>query len=162
MIHKDSTANKTPRPSSTDKTIVRLATDDFSKEIHKYYPQQSCEEWQRDLYCVYHPASDGYEMAKELEEKGYSPDSQMVELLENYHSHISSHHTKAIKQWVKYENITLSYKVGDNVEAKWGRDNIKGEITELLPETAEYLVQVDKNSSSRCVVKSENVLSLIK
>lgn len=100
-----------------------------------------------DLKNVEFPLSDGFERAKELDEKGYyNIDGEFVEWLDMLESGKFEIQKENVKEWVKAHNIKLQHSKGDKFLVKG--DNFKkfkkGDviyIVDLIEETAEYLVR---------------------
>lgn len=99
---------------------------------------------------------NGYELAKALEKKfGYSPDLELVELMDGASWHIKEALKEEVKKWVKDCWIKPKYKIGDMVEMAFinrkttdtesrtfgvNGVSIEGEITGIHEDTAEYLI----------------------
>lgn len=86
---------------------------------------------------------DGYELAKDFEREGFSPDLELVEILDcaSYEgTEILRNH---IKEWVKSENIKADLSIGDNVRFLRGRTPVFGEIVKLYEDTAMYGIYVE-------------------
>ncbi|WP_298842879.1 hypothetical protein [uncultured Salinicola sp.] len=147
------------RPTSRAKEIVKIAAEAYAERMHGRWSDWSVEEWAEALIEHHSPFKDGYELAKDLERDGFDPDAEMVSELDGFESEVSSVHRKAVKDWVKLVGFEPLYQVGDDVlvprvlDDKGGR----GRISEILLESAEYLVKTDPDSSSAYVIKAEDI-----
>lgn len=147
------------RPSSSAKEVVKTAADVYAKQMHSQWKDWSIEEWSEALARNYSAFKDGYEMAKDLEREGFEPDAQMVAELDNFGFEVNSAHGRAVKDWVKLVGFEPLYEVGDTVLVpripadKGG----SGRISEILHETAEYLVKTDPSSNIAHVIKAEDI-----
>jgi len=147
------------RPTSRAKEVVKIAAEAYAKRMHSQWSDWSVDEWAEALIEHHSPFKDGYELAKDLERAGFDPDAKMVFELEGFDSEVGSVHRKAVKDWVKLVGFEPQYRVGDDVlvprifDDKGG----SGRISEILHESAEYLVKTDPDSSSAHVIKAEDI-----
>lgn len=97
------------RPKKTDDAIltavaIRLAAD-FCKEWPSDFPadKESMDVLIEDLRDTLKQAFelDGYQLAREMDAKGYDPDARMVEILDSADSYVRTAHTAACVAWVK-------------------------------------------------------------
>lgn len=102
---------------------------------------------------------NGYTLAKELDDKGYSPDAMLVDELDCISNEKSVIEKKYIEQWVKDNNLTLDIEIGTEVKYNELKDRYKiGKVVKLYPETLEYGVRTpDQSETSHYIVKSEKV-----
>lgn len=160
--------NKCVRPTWNDEMTKELAQI-VGKEVNEWCNNENdledCIEtsfkilrWSRNL--------NGYEIAKEFEDEGFSPDSDLVDILDSvsYESHRITE--KAVKKWVTENNLKLKYEVGKNVLAKLVRmGNVECEIVDIYPETLQYVLwnasmNQTKGKGGR-IVNEEDVINLI-
>lgn len=80
--------------------------------------------------------SDGYQLAKILDRKGYDPDSRLVEILENAYSLLQDAHTRAVKEWVKGWNVQVPWQVGQTVQIKHKGKTVDGEVVAIRADEA--------------------------
>lgn len=143
--------NFTDRPSRQNRDIQRFAIEDLASQLTEEWTQGkfSAEKWKDVLTWAQifrNGGRSGYDLAKEIEPKLLAePDSYLVEILEGACHHLDNIHTNAVKQWVKFHQHRLSRQLGDYVKTPWG----VGKITELLPETAVYIVTPDNDPRYR-------------
>lgn len=147
------------RPSSSSKEIVKIAADEYAKQMHSQWKDWSIEEWSEALARNYSAFKDGYELAKDLEREGFDPDAQMVAELDNFGFEVNSAHGQAVKDWVKLVGFEPLYEVGDTVLVPRILDDKggSGKITEIRHDTAEYLVKTDPSSNSGYIIKAEDI-----
>ena len=153
-----------PRPT--------LKTIDAVKALRKVAEEIS--DWEGDGYDVDVLASEledsigiddfhrenGYTLAKALEKEfGYSPDLELVELMDGASWHIREALKEDVKKWVKDCWIKPKHKIGDTVEVTFFNEktgvSVSGEITGIHEDTAEYLLYI----SSMC---KDNTTAIVK
>lgn len=125
--------------------------------------QHSIEHMADDIamHATYY--SDGYELAKELENVAgwQNIDMQMVETLDSYSTYLHHSLEKAKRQWAAENNIQPPYPVGSRVRSLLRWNNITGTITGISPHHAAcYEVQVDGTApedSTRRIIEYEAV-----
>lgn len=92
---------------------------------------------------------DGYDLAQELESAyGYSPDANLVDILDNADMYAHNKHRELVALWVKRNDIKPRYKVGDKVlcssRSFTGTVEAEGEIMGFNTEIATYTVMCEK------------------
>ncbi len=102
----------------------------------------------------------GYEMAKELESKGYNINSMIVEHLDCFNHEYDYELRGLVKQWVEAHNITPKYQKGDKVIINTNFSRIQKKdmelyITRVYKESAQYAVSDDKDYSGGYVYNYE-------
>lgn len=154
---------KSPRPTFNDVMRSKLA-EEIGKEIFEWgngkKPLERCISDCEEIF-QYHVNDNAYELAKEFDYKGYSPDSQLVEILDSVGSSQSSLIRNAVKKWVIEDNIQPEFQVGTVCMVKYGSKTVEGSITDIRIETAEYLVCIPSEGmkiedSRRAIIKYEN------
>lgn len=138
-----------PRP--TARTIDKSeAILEIAKQVHDWCNgetdlEEICIDLQQVLKFAWYSA-DGFDLAKDMESKGYSADSELVEILDDCHWIIRKHVEKAVKQWVKEFQIRPQFQAGHQltVPADVLREekDMTGEIVEVHEEKAVYTVRV--------------------
>ena len=142
------------RPSRHDERIVRLAAEktfdrreDYGVEVDDY--DSATESAINDIASVISGSRDGYEMARDLERKGWYCTSQMVEWLDGADYDLYSAHDQAVAEWVAAEGIKPSLAIGASVtfttpafHAKGRGPTLAGEITAIDEKHARYTVFV--------------------
>lgn len=113
-----------------------------------------------------HNSDDGYELAKDFESEGFSPDSELVEILNYVSYEKNTIINNCIRKWVVDNSLKLEFVVGQNVIVKL---NYKGdkvcEIMKLIPEEMKYGIWYDgigyQKGKGCIIVNSENVKDLV-
>lgn len=102
---------------------------------------------------------DGYTLAKEFEDKGYSSNSSLVDELDQVPFLADEIIKKHIQQWVKDNNLKLDIEVGTEVKYNEWKDRHKiGKVVKHYPETMQYGIRTpDQPESSHYVVNAEKV-----
>ena len=87
-----------------------------------------------------HNSNDnGYELAKEFEEQGFSPDAYLVDALDDVMYIKDSVIKEFIEKWVAENSLKLDFDIGQIVTANIRRKGeIKCEIVKLFPKTMQY------------------------
>jgi len=92
----------------------------------------------KDLGDVLNGWNDGYQAARDLEHIGWSPDSELVEILDSFSEYRAR--DEAVKAWVKEVQPKPAFKLGDRVIWKRQIKSVQGTITKIYSETAQYIV----------------------
>jgi hypothetical protein len=154
-----------PRPKSNDPSILAAAMKEFLPSVLKWLedkgetmPESEIQDVQEQLEEALTPFnSDGYERARELERTGWSPDSELVEILDGWDGALYSAHYKAERQWVIDYGIKPQLSAGQRVKAKHGDEIIEGTIKDVQNATAHYSIDVG-HKNSWPLVRYEDVL----
>lgn len=154
---------KSARPTFNDEMRSELAKE-IGKEIFEWCDgDTSLEDCISNCEEIFkcHSNDNGYELAKEFDDKGYSPDLQLVEILDGVWSTQSDLIKKAVKKWVIEDAIKPQFEIGSNVIVKYGHEKCEGTITGAYSETAEYQVAIPSEGmtiegSRRAIIKYEN------
>lgn len=90
-----------------------------------------------------HPNDDGYRLARGLEcDEGFTPDTELVNILDCVQYKKYELIGKAVKEWVKEYALTLDFEVGQKVLATVNRrgkvKTSEFEVVKLYPETMQY------------------------
>lgn len=101
-----------------------------------------------------------------MERKGYEPDSQLVELLDNAYWLHHKAHEKAIREWVKGWNIKVPWSPEQNVRIKHKGQLISGVVAEIQSDKATCTVRCpqlghvrDGEGSHGFIINSEDILA---
>lgn len=107
----------------------------------------------------YHRRDDGYELAKELEWNGYTPDADLVRELDYVQFSVSDILKKYVEQWVQENNLKLDIEIDTEVVYEDFRNlHTRGKIVKLYPETLQYGVRkVGQPENQHTIVDSELV-----
>lgn len=109
----------------------------------------------------YHPNDDGYNLAREFERVGYSPDRELVELLDMVSSEAYDIQKKHEIEWVKNYGILLDKQIGDEVTVNVNRKKQTGKIVSLYHDQARYGVRTPEQSDTEnWVINFEELQSL--
>lgn len=155
--------NKTPpRPTVTDEMREQAA----HKMLERLEKWGNFKYWASptplaDLIKIASTSSNGYEIAKELENECWNVDSTLVEELDDFSSIIDGIHTEAVKQWVVSNNIKPPLTAGTKVSFTYGWKTTTGVIAnrdDYLNE-GKYLISRDDETRSGCfsIVEFERV-----
>lgn len=137
----------TPRPTRlTDEMRLAAALEtakDVQRDCYDFRQDDVGEIAQNIASVARHAHMDGYELARALDDRcGWSPDSSVVEALDNWSSNARIELEKAQKAWREATNPQPDFKVGDRVKLK---DGATGEVTDANYKygVAQYLVKID-------------------
>lgn len=88
---------------------------------------------------------DGYEIARSLDQQyNWSPDTSLVEILDNSFFHMHDAQKMLIKKWVTENDIQPEFEVGQTVIFRHftgeGGKVSKGTITRIEKDTAQYVI----------------------
>lgn len=98
---------------------------------------------------------DGFQIAKELEFAGYTPDSSLVEILDDAGFARDDAHRVVVEQWVKENDIKPTRAIGDRVRVKIGwKEIVEGEITAIHEARAMYTVFCESKGHVRSGIGS--------
>ncbi len=153
---------KSPRPRFNDE-IRSLLAKEIGKEIFEWCNEDvSLNECISDCEEIfkYNINDNGYELAKKFEDKGYSPDTELVDLLDQIWSSKDDLIRTAVEKWVIEDKIEPPYGMGTNVIVQYGHKKVEGTITEIKHKTAEYHVAIPSEGMTidgdrRAVIKYE-------
>lgn len=136
----EKTELKIERPTFDESMVSELAKSvgEIVKEHHNYNELEDCIKDAEDV-LEWNYNSDGFELAKEFENKGYKGSTSLVDDLDCVSSNAGDILKKSIKNWVKENDIKLELPVGSLIVFDARRKNNEdGEIVKLYPETAQY------------------------
>ncbi len=115
----------TGRPKDSDDEIIKEASQKFAVDLMKWCKaggEQHCtiKEFEEDAFevldgCFSH--YDGYKIAKALEDDHYySADESLVDICSGAWNYVHEAHSKALKIWIKDNNVVCPFKIGDTVK----------------------------------------------
>ncbi len=113
-----------PRPQRTDVTVAEIAFEKIWPQIKKWIgdtggdDEDNRESAKKVLIGSF--GEDGYELAKDFDHKGFSPDSELVDILDEWGSDLYRAHQDEIKKWAKECPTVPLFKVGDTVSVDAG------------------------------------------
>lgn len=134
--------NPPPRPKESDEAVRRAAAELAMPEIIDWLAEDWREDQREGYVCDLMSVLtlwDGYEAARALERKGWSPDAELVEILSDgcWTDKVVE---DAVCAWVEANKITPQFAVGDIVKTPQG----VGPITAIRSDMARYTVQTDQ------------------
>lgn len=156
-----------PRPKWNDEMTNELS-EIVGKQINEWCNDENdleecisiCKQIFEKEYTL---NEDGYELAKRFEREGFTPDRELVELLDYLSYDGYDIEKKHVKQWVIDNNLSLNLPIGTKAKVNLIRKGgIEVEITRHYPETLEYGVwhqgMKESKESSAIIVKSEKII----
>ena len=156
------------RPVWNDEMKKELA-EIVGKQVNEWCnnetPVEDCIE-AAEKVLRYNSNDNGYELAKEFEDEGFSPDPALVEILEGVSYDRQKILEKFIKNWVIENSLKLDLAVEQKVTAKIARKGeVECEIMKLYPETMQYGLWYEgigyPKAIGHAIVNYENVVKLI-
>lgn len=154
---------KLNRPVWNDEMVKELAQI-VGEQVYEWCndePLEDCIEISEKI-LKWHSNDNGYELAKEFEDEGFSPDSNLVEILDRVSYDRSKILESFIKKWVVENDLKLELIEGQKVIAKFVRlGDLECEIVALYPETLKYGLWNESMSYAKgkghAIVNKENI-----
>jgi hypothetical protein len=156
------------RPTWNEEMVKELAQI-VGKQVNEWCndetPLEDCIETAEKV-LQWHSNDTGYELAKEFEDEGFSPDSELVEILDSASYDRSKVQETFVKKWVAENGLKLELIEGQKVIAKLAhKGEVEGEIVKLYPETMQYGFwhenQGREKGKGHTYINFENVVSVI-
>ena len=148
---------KSPRPRFNDAMRSELAAK-LGKSVfewcNKGTPLADCIEDCEEI-LKWNINDEAFELAKEFESKGYSPDLELVEILDGVWFLQNDLVDKAEKRWVIEDDIQPKFVVGQRVIVLSGGKKVSGEISGIYPESAKYNVTVE-GAKTNLIIRYED------
>lgn len=141
------------RPTDKDvlpRDLAKTITNDVVKWLNeKESSNQEIEDMLTEVIDDLGYHCDGYEFAKELEEKHYfSPDANLVDILDCVYSNLNEAKNALIETWVKENNINPKLNVGDIVNVEIAKSFHKkiysGKIIKINEKHATYTICISE------------------
>ena len=156
------------RPTWNDemkKELAQIVGKQVNEWCNNETPLDDCIETSEKI-LQWHSNDNGYELAKEFEDEGFSPDSEQVGILDSISYNRSKVQETFIKKWVADNNLKLELVEGQKVIAKLVRKGeVEGEIVKLYPETMQYGFWYDGHGSEKgrghTYVNFENIVDVL-
>ena len=156
------------RPTWNDemkKELAQIVGKQVNEWCNDETPLEDCIETAEKILQWYRDGN-GYELAKEFEDEGFSPDSELVEILESVSYDRIKVQETFIEKWVAENNLKLDLVEGQKVIPKMGRKGeVECEIVKLYPETMQYGLwyegQGSKKGKGHSIVNFENVMAVL-
>jgi hypothetical protein len=127
----------TPRPSRHSEYVIKAVAAELLKDVRSWIddPTVTDQSIVQDLENALKWSDvDGYEVAKRLDDKGWSPDSDLVERLESAVYLFHKYHRKQEVDWVKL-NGTQAPEIGNMVTFKdYTGKEVAGEVMRNEPD----------------------------
>jgi hypothetical protein len=143
----------TKRPRPLDPDVIENVAGRLFPEVKNWLEERGevfIDELEQDLFgelvnLLHHDQDwDGYVLARELEERSWTPDAELVEIL--HQSHVFAYHSlrEEVARWVAENALVLTHIVGDHVVFKLypNEPPMEGHIMATHPEVLEYSVQL--------------------
>jgi len=133
------------RPTLYDEVVARAFAEKLVQKIKPFVEGDDTNTTVQELICVLaEVATDGdyeaYKMARELDDNHHwEVSADLVSTLDAAIPLAYEARDRLVEQWVKEENITPVFSVGDRVQVR-GRAKFSGEITKIDTRLAQYLV----------------------
>lgn len=128
------------RPSTLDKAVIADAVKGILDDVLAWLESDEGAgadervEVERQLVDAAEYACDGFDIAYRLKSHHYwTPDAELVEILDGFDLNLIRCRDRHITEWVKRNNITVDYAIGDLVKFKYP-DQAKytgGEVTRI-------------------------------
>ena len=135
--------------------------DEISLEIYNWCNEETeLETIKEDLIDISNSNynEDGYTLAKEFDYKGYSSDSELVEILDGISYSMHVEYDKYIKKWVIENNILPKKNIGDIVDVCYRNKKYIGEIIKIYKEDAKYGIFIESEGFVRTGSGTHNTL----
>ena len=147
------------------KELAKIVGNQVNEWCNDETPLEDCIETSEKI-LQWHSYDNGYEIAKEFEGEGFSPDMELVEILDDVSYDRTKVHETFIKKWVADNNLKLELGVGQKVIVKLIRNgDVEGEIVKLYPETMQYGFwhegQGCEKGKGHTYINFENIISVI-
>jgi len=129
------------RPTWNDE-MLDILSESIGNDLYQWCNGNTdLEDCIRDCKEVFQwETSNGFEMAKDLEDKGYSPDAELVEIMDYVYAEQSNILEDAVKKWVKENDIEPPIKGQAKVMVRYGRKEVEGIIAGVYSDRALYKV----------------------
>jgi hypothetical protein len=118
----------------SDARVPATAATKLAPAVLKWLADDTCtlDSVINDLQKAIRYEADGYDVAKHLESEGYTPDAELVEILNDvaHHKHQALYNLE--KTWVAEQGL-VGPSVSTIVEFKHQGKTIQGEVTENTP-----------------------------
>jgi hypothetical protein len=123
------------RPSRYAEAIKREAARAILPEIKNWLRNNTADDDELVADLVRCADSDSYAFAKRLDDQGWYPDAELVEILEGFDTYGA--HNRAVLAWVAAEKITVPFAVGDLVTLR----GQTAKVVAIRANTAEIVAQ---------------------
>lgn len=101
-----------------------------------------------DVSQAIHMSFDGYDIAKVLDDLGWKSDSKLVAIFSDVYEISENCINDAVNSWIVKHNIEPKHSIGDQVFCSGLM--IYGEVIDILPYSAKYIVQLKSGHTEKC------------
>jgi hypothetical protein len=164
-----------PRPNYHDEKVKEKVAKEVSQELGKEVfewcdketPLEQCISDTEAILIKCGSSEDGYGLAKEFEDEGYSPDSALVEILDSTDHYIRNAVDRLVKEWVFNNNIKPTLDISPDVtySVRYGSKIHDGILVSAYTDEAKYGVKIPAagipvNGKSSALIKYEDVIGV--
>lgn len=158
----------TVRPTWDDemrKELAQIVGKQVNQWCNNETPLEDCIET-ADKILQYHSNDNGYEIAREFEREGFSPDSDLVDILDSVYFDKNDILDKQVKKWVIENELKPQLVKGQKVIANIARKGeVECEVVEVYPDTMTYGLWYEGigyiKYAGHAVVNCENILRVV-
>ena len=123
-----STVNRPIWNDEMNKELAQIVGKKVNEWCNDKTPLEECIEASEKI-LQWHSYDNGFELAKEFDDVGFSADSELVEILEGVYYEGSRVRENFTKKWVSENHLKLEFVEGQKVVAKLVRKGkVEGEI----------------------------------
>ena len=135
-----------PKPTRSTSEVIDRAIKKLLPKLVRWIKangeggDETNEQLQADVKKALRYDHDGYALARNLDSAGWSPDAELVEILDDYSSMIHNAVDQCVKEWVEANGIKPKLAIGTKVALpeSWCKSHFKwlggqgiGEITAI-------------------------------
>lgn len=150
------------RPRFSRKDLNRAIAEELYPEITAWLKDDNDDkEWSiTQLVGALSYADDGYEVAKRLEDEGWAPDAELVDILSNARDLRYTIAQKKEEEWVSSNGFKPLYAENEIVKIdspKSRRHGDIGVISIVYPKTLKYAVSLTDNPARADILDEEEI-----
>lgn len=142
------------------KELAKIVGKKVNEWCNDEKPLEDCIETAQKV-LQRHSNDSGNTLGMEFENEGFSPDTELAEILDNVFFDRIKVQEKFVKKWVAENDLKLELVEGQNVIAKLFQGEVEGEIVKMYPETMQYGFWHEGQGCEKCkghiIVNFENV-----
>jgi hypothetical protein len=132
-----------PRPKRHDKAILRQAAEALVPEVEEWIGESISDQERERLVSTLASrcGDDAYDIARELERDGYTPDSHLVEILDGFDTYRI--HAEAVRVWIAETGAAPKLAIGATVAIPARmreHEGVVGEIAAINERSGEYTI----------------------
>lgn len=131
------------RPQRTDEDVLQKTAETLAIDLHKAFPDDVVDDLADiidQLKESIRYESDGYRICRDLENEGWSPDAEMVQVVDRVESIRQSVLDSAVANWIVDAQIEPAFKVGDTVEFLHKDRRFSGQVIDVDMRRGHYTV----------------------